>query len=860
MSDTEVVKQSYNSNFNCSCQTFTFDGSFKKNLVLELAKFQKDSKYGFDPENNIENCFNLNVEFNYHSLHSFHKISKMLPAKDKSFSIFHTNIESLQCNLERLHTLLVNIEYNFDIIAVTETWNPKNKSDQFKPGCLDGYRKYMGTPGISLKSGCGFYVKETLQVVERFDLDISFEDDKNEFQTKWIELINGKHTNIIVGVMYRHPRKTSNTKFNEILSSTLTKLKRENKQMFLVGDMNYDLLKLNVDANVSNFYDILTDSFLQPCILEPTRMIYGNKPSIVDNIFTNVLSKKIISGNFMDIVSDHMPNFVIASSVNVKNKKNTRRIRSFKNFDETKYKNDIAAINITDEISSLQNINDIYDAYHDKLMKVIDFHAPLIEITKKEMKWKTKPWITKGIQKSIKSKKSCYRKYIKTSNKFWFDRCGLYTKKIKKLMFISKKKYYENYFAENSKNARKTWKGINELLNKSKKASDADIFLNENGDIITDKEKISNCFNNFFTNIAGNLLKDIKEPPKKFQDYLKNPNEHSFFLKEVDHGEVARVISSLDTTKSGDIFGINNKLIYLGGIDIAQNLTKIFNISFRQGQFPDKLKISMITPIHKGDSKNLTENYRPISLLPIIGKILEKIMHFRLYEFLTENKIINKCQYGFQKNKSTEDALLDLHSSIVDAFENKNIAFGVFLDFAKAFDTVNHKILLRKLEYYGIRGLPLQWFKSYLHERKQCVNIGSVRSNFTTVKHGVPQGSILGPLLFLLYINDIVSSSKKLQFILFADDTSIIAKGTKSEEVENLLNEELPLVSDWLNANKLSLNVKKSNVVRFTKNSSKEQLKIKINDELLSEVEFVKYLGILIDNKLSYSHHMQIME
>ena len=302
--------------------------------------------------------------------------------------------------------------------------------------------------------------------------------------------------------MYRHPKKKSDTKFNDMLTKTLNSIKKENKQIFLIGDMNYDLLKLNVDKNVSSFFDILSNSFLQPCILEPTRIVQGNKPSIVDNIFTNAITKNIKSGNLFSRLSDHMPSFTFVVDIKVSKKKDKRIIRNFEAFDETQYKNDLATIDISESIRSSSNINDCYDEYHEKLLNVINKHAPYKEISRKEMKWKTKPWITRGIQQSIRVKNKCYKKFTKTKRKFWHDRCKYYTKMIKNLTFFSKKKYYEKYFAENSKNSKQVWKGINEILQKTSKSKGADIFLNEQGNIITDKKRLQM----HSTNILPTLL------------------------------------------------------------------------------------------------------------------------------------------------------------------------------------------------------------------------------------------------------------------------------------------------------------------------------------------------------------------
>ena len=208
-------------------------------------------------------------------------------------------------------------------------------------------------------------------------------------------------------------------------------------------------------------------------------------------------------------------------------------------------------------------------------------------------------------------------------------------------------------------------------------------------------------------------------------------------------------------------------------------------------------------------------NYRPISLLPIFSNILEKLMHSRVYSFLQDQNILLKSQYGFQKNKSTEHAILDIQSKIIDAYENKETPCCIFMDFAKAFDTVNHSILLDKLNYYGIRGNTLKWFESYLSNREQCVQIGNHSSGLLNIKYGVPQGSVLGPLLFLVYINDIAISSNILNFQLFADDTCIFYSHKNMATLESILNKELVNVSNWLIANKLSLNVDKTNVLTF---------------------------------------------
>ena len=260
----------------------------------------------------------------------------------------------------------------------------------------------------------------------------------------------------------------------------------------------------------------------------------------------------------------------------------------------------------------------------------------------------------------------------------------------------------------------------------------------------------------------------------------------------------------------------------------------------------------------KGNSKLALTNYRPISVLPVISKLLEQLMYERLLNFLNKNKILYDHQFGFQKKKSASMAILDIYSKLIDSIEQKKFSSSVFLDFAKAFDAVNHDILLQKLEYYGIRGVALGLFKNYLQNRPQIVKVGGEISNQLIIKCGVPQGSVLGPLLFLIYINDIYKSSDILQFHLFADDTSIFYSHKNLKNVEMTLNNELIKVSKWLIANKLTLNVSKSNFVIFHPPQKKihTNITLYISDEKLEEKQFTKYLGVLIDKHLTWKQHI----
>ena len=266
------------------------------------------------------------------------------------------------------------------------------------------------------------------------------------------------------------------------------------------------------------------------------------------------------------------------------------------------------------------------------------------------------------------------------------------------------------------------------------------------------------------------------------------------------------------------------------------------------------MKIAKVIPIYKSGDEALTCNYRPISVLNFFSKIFEKIMY---NYFINEHNILYSYQFGFRQTYSTNHAIITLVEKINEALYKGNIMIGVYIDLKKAFDTVNHNILLKKLYAYGIRGNVLKWFKSYLHNRQQFVYLNKAKSETKYVKCGVPQGSILGPLLFILYINDMSSISTVIFPILFADDTSIFIQGKSLQDTIEQLNTELNKVVTWLSSNMLTLNAIKSHFMIFHRSRIKcVNLHVKIGNVTLKQVNFTKFLGVIIDDKLNFTHHI----
>ena len=689
----------------------------------------------------------------------------------------------------------------------------------------------------------------------------------------WAVKLQSIYQQICILTIYRAPDGNYNN-FLTQLEKILQKIYDPKINLILCGDINVNYLKNSsrrsqLDALLMSYNLISTVNF-------PTRT-QNNSSSIIDNIFID--STRFEHYSIFPLtngLSDHDAQMLIISIPQSQPPEHlTRYIRKVNKHTITDFQFNLS-YETWDSIFEGDDVNEIFNSFLNTYLRIFYSSFPLIKAKRRAA---NNSWITQGIKISCKHKRTLYVTSRNSDNpaikKFYKDYCKILTEVIKE----AKKLYYDAQIISSNNKMKKTWDIIN--LETHRKTNNGEIqSLKIEDKYVTNQQSIAESFNTYFLSVVDNIKNNnTQNHSKNMQNTINSDSlnqfmshTHNVAYPHMKHNptttkEIDEIIKSLKVKDSHGYDEISTKILKISSPFIISPLNYICNKALFKGIFPDRLKFSVIKPLYKKGNKQDTSNYRPISLLTSFSKIFEKVMLNRLLTHLTKFSILSNEQYGFRTKLTTENATYKLTNEILNAMNNKLIVGGIFCDLEKAFDSVNHNILLAKLEFYGITGTDNALYKSYLENRYQRVSIynknlnNSTFSSWGKVKHGVPQGSIIGPVLFLIYVNDLPKAiNNKSIPLLFADDTSILFTHSNLTDFTKNINTVFDTLNKWFDNNLLCVNFEKTHYIHFvTKNSTPTDMHIGIDNNIIPNVTCTKFLGLTVDNSLTWKTHIELL-
>lgn len=657
----------------------------------------------------------------------------------------------------------------------------------------------------------------------------------------------------IILCAYRPPASDFN-QFESVMEDALKEVFSSSKYIIVCGDFNVNLLE-SKDRETIRLLNLFKSFNLHHLFEAPTR-VTATTATCIDNVFCKceATGKEIINC----FSSDHSGQKVVFKMP----KQTNEQLITYRPVNEgriARFKESIIS-KVTQPDVENNDPNSLYTDLSTVINREFENIFKLKTVKKNGKKAMFSDWATSGIHRSRTKLYELYEMKRNSQDATFIDYVRRYSKLFKKVCVAAKADYLSNKVKTADNKIKAVWNVINSETGKSKNRN-CQLKLRIDDRIVTSDLEVASAFEDFFSNIAVDTTRDLQSSTALAGSYLNVVGKDShlkFNFLHTDSEEIIKTFKSLKIKNTEDLWGVSVKVMQSIIDIVAPYLAVVFNNCVDECVFPDLMKYSKVIPLFKSGSSSEPGNFRPVSVLPVLSKVFEKIMLNQLLHHFNINELFHNQQFGFTKGRSTTDAAASLMKHIFDAWEHSQDAIGIFCDLSKAFDCVEHETLIRKLEHYGLSGNALNLVMSYLSQRIQKVDINRVQSCGSPVKLGVPQGSILGPFLFLVYINDLPQLiENKCDIVLFADDTSLIFKVDRQQEDLSHINKTLTDVLNWFTANNLLLNAAKTKCIKFSlPNVRQVDTTIFLNGEKLDLVDETVFLGLTLDRHLQWSPHL----